>query len=243
MSKRKNTFRELVKYRAGALCLIGILSATFLHTTTFMAQFFYDSLILGAIAAFAVDAGVVAMAIFKDELIMDGELAWMVRIVTATVLFASGIANMSEGFLSAYGMQLTYESLLALDPLIWAQWLAGTVIFPILSYVMCDTVGTRNLLDMRKSMSYPQNFTAIPPAMEKALSNGGMEKANKGKKRSKQEKQQALIEAIDANPEGPKTLWAAAAGVTSAQMYNYLKELELTHLVGEPVINQLNNRV
>ncbi|MCB0273732.1 MAG: hypothetical protein KDI06_02900, partial [Calditrichaeota bacterium] len=64
----RNKFRELVKYRAGALCLIGILSATFMHSTTFMSQFFYNSLILGAIAAFAVDAGVVAMSIFKDEL-------------------------------------------------------------------------------------------------------------------------------------------------------------------------------
>lgn len=43
----KLKFRELIKYRAGALCLIGILSATYLHSTTFMSQFFYHSLILG----------------------------------------------------------------------------------------------------------------------------------------------------------------------------------------------------
>ncbi|MCB0301970.1 MAG: hypothetical protein KDE52_18055, partial [Calditrichaeota bacterium] len=92
---KRSKFRDLIKYRAGALCLIGILTATFMHTTTFMSQFFYGSLILGGIAALAIDSGVVAMSIFKDELIRDGELAWMVRIVTSMVLFASGVANMS----------------------------------------------------------------------------------------------------------------------------------------------------
>ena len=143
-------FRELIKYRAGALCLIGILASTYLHTTTFMSQFFYQSIILGGIAALAIDAGVVAMSIFKDELLRDGELAWMVRVVTSIVLFASGIANMSEGFKSAYGIQLTFDTLSALDPLTWVQWLAGTVIFPILAYVMCDTIGTRNLIALRQ---------------------------------------------------------------------------------------------
>lgn len=144
-------FRELIKYRAGALCLIGILASTYLHTTTFMSQFFYQSIILGGIAALAIDAGVVAMSIFKDELLSDGELAWMVRVVTSIVLFASGIANMSEGFKSAYGIQLTFDTLSSLDPLTWVQWLAGTVIFPVLAYVMCDTIGTRNLIALRES--------------------------------------------------------------------------------------------
>ena len=45
--KLQGKFREMVKYRAGALCLIGILSATFLHTTTFMSQFFYDNILPG----------------------------------------------------------------------------------------------------------------------------------------------------------------------------------------------------
>jgi hypothetical protein len=122
---KRTKFRDLVKYRAGALCLIGILTATYMHSTTFMSQFFYGSLILGGIAAFAIDAGVVAMSIFKDELIRDGEMAWMVRIVTSLVLFASGVANMSEGFISAYGIQLTWDSLMSLDPLTWTQWVAG----------------------------------------------------------------------------------------------------------------------
>lgn len=142
-------FRDLVKYRAGALCLVGILTATYMHNVTFMSQFFYSSLLLGAIAAFAIDAGVVAMALFKDELIKTGELAWMVRTVTALVLFASGIANMAEGYRSAYGLELTYSNLLSTDPLILVQWIAGTVIFPILAYIMCDTIGTRNLVEMR----------------------------------------------------------------------------------------------
>lgn len=147
----KSKFRDMVKYRAGALCLIGILSATFMHSTTFMSQFFYHSLLLGAIAAFAIDAGVVAMSIFKDELLKDGELAWMVRVVTVLVLFASGVANMAEGFRSAYGIALTYDSLMNLDPLTWTQWLAGTIVFPILAYVMCDTIGTRNLVALKQS--------------------------------------------------------------------------------------------
>lgn len=161
-------FRELIKYRAGALCLIGILASTYLHTTTFMSQFFYQSIILGGIAALAIDAGVVAMSIFKDELLSDGELAWMVRVVTSIVLFASGIANMSEGFKSAYGIRLTFDTLSALDPLTWVQWLAGTVIFPILAYVMCDTIGTRNLIALRQQAAESSGSGTRKPAARPA---------------------------------------------------------------------------
>ncbi len=168
MAKNSNKFRELVKYRAGALCLIGILSATFLHTTTFMSQFFYHNIILGAVATFAIDAGVVAMSIFKDELLKTGELAWMVRVVTSIVLFASGIANMSEGFKSAYGAELTYANLSTLDPLMMTQWLAGTVIFPILAYIMCDTIGTRNLIAQKQTAKRSPRQKTTRPAIKTA---------------------------------------------------------------------------
>lgn len=221
----RSKFREIVKYRAGALCLIGILTATYLHSTTFMSQFFYHSLILGAIAAFAIDAGVVAMSIFKDELLKDGELAWMVRVVTSLVLFASGVANMSEGFKSAYGISLTYAALSKLDPLTWIQWLAGTIIFPILAYVMCDTIGTRNLVEFRQQQRRMQ--------MGLAGSNGTIHSSN-GASRStgskatntKAQRKKMLSKYLATNPNASLSEMASAIGVSSqGTVRKYLEEM------------------
>jgi len=235
----KNKFRDIVKYRAGALCLIGILSATFMHSTTFMSQFFYHSLLLGAVAAFAIDAGVVSMSIFKDELIKDGELAWMVRVVTVLVLFASGIANMAEGFRSAYGIGLTMDSLTQLDPLTWTQWLAGTIVFPILAYVMCDTIGTRNLVALRQQQvrNNAQDGHAKRPITSSqnghANRNGytrastmDMSAANAQVRRNKQERMQMLEDFIDEYPDASLSEMAAAVGVSSREtVRKYLQEM------------------
>lgn len=226
-------FREMVKYRAGALCLIGILTATYLHSTTFMSQFFYQSLVLGAIAAFAIDAGVVAMSIFKDELLKDGELAWMVRVVTCLVLFASGIANMSEGFKSAYGITLTYQALTEMDWLTLMQWLAGTIIFPILAYVMCDTIGTRNLVEFRQMQRAQQLRQGGGPIGGRSEPNygGGIHSGN-GKAKSphygvKEQRKQVLKKYLESNPGASMAEMASAIGVSSpATVKKYLEEIE-----------------
>lgn len=241
MKNKSSKFREMVKYRAGALCLIGILSATFLHTTTFMSQFFYQSIVLGAVAALAIDAGVVAMSIFKDELLKDGELAWMVRIVTVLVLFGSGVANMAEGFKSAYGQILTMDSLFAMDPLIWSQWLAGTLIFPILAYVMCDTIGTRNLAELRKqqpaSAQKPKtNRQPAPVAQPKNgyanqnLNDGGytynLDPANAQRASTKQGRMEMLETFLDEHPDASLSEMANAVGVSSREtVRKYLQEM------------------
>lgn len=224
--EKKSKFRDIVKYRAGALCLIGILIATFMHSTTFMSQFFYNSIILGAIAAFAIDAGVVAMSIFKDELLKDGELAWMVRVVTSLVLFASGIANMSEGFKSAYGVALTFDTMMSMDWLTLTQWLAGTVIFPILAYVMCDTIGTRNLISLRNA----QTKTSAQPPASRAISapkrNGTMRAANAQISRNKQQRMKRLEEFLETRPDASLAEMADAVGVTSREtVRKYLTEM------------------
>ena len=224
--EKKSKFRDIVKYRAGALCLIGILIATFMHSTTFMSQFFYNSIILGAIAAFAIDAGVVAMSIFKDELLKDGELAWMVRVVTSLVLFASGIANMSEGFKSAYGVALTFDTMMSMDWLTLTQWLAGTVIFPILAYVMCDTIGTRNLISLRNA----QTKTSAQPPASRAISapkrNGTMRAANAQISRNKQQRMKRLEEFLETRPDASLAEMADAVGVTSREtVRKYLNEM------------------
>jgi len=228
---KSSKFRDMIKYRAGALCLVGILTATFMHSTTFMSQFFYNSIILGAIAAFAIDAGVVAMSIFKDELIKDGELAWMVRVVTSLVLFASGIANMSEGFKSAYGVALTFDTMMSMDWLTLTQWLAGTVIFPILAYVMCDTIGTRNLIALRNS----QMNAAARPQPSRAISapqgrrKGKMGAANAQVSRNKQQRMKRLEEFLESRPDATLAEMADAVGVTSREtVRKYLNEMGQT---------------
>ncbi len=218
----KSRFRELIKYRAGAVCLIGILTATFMHTTTFMAQFFYNNLVLGAIAAFAIDAGVVAMSIFKDELMKDGELAWMVRIVTSLVLLASGIANMSEGFLSAYGIVLTTDNLMSLDILTWSQWLAGTVIFPVLAYVMCDTIGTRNLVQLHQAEAKKRKAAAPQPAADADL----LAKPNAKRQDNKAQRMARLEQYVAEHGYTSLAKMADAIGVSSKDtVSNYLDEL------------------
>ena len=217
-----NTFREMIKYRAGALCLVGILSATYLHSSTFMSKFFYDNIILGGIAAFAIDAGVVAMSIFKDDLIKDGELAWMVRIVTVLVLFASGVANMSEGFMSAYGIELTMSNLMALDALTWIQWLAGTIIFPIMAYMMCDTVGTRNLADYRKAQRQQTQSQRSTVISDKPT----LRRANKKRANNKEERMALLEEYLKDYPEASLQEMADAVGVSSrSTVRDYLQQM------------------
>ena len=220
-------FREMVKYRAGALCLVGILSATYLHSTAFMSQFFYHSLILGGIAALAIDAGVVAMSIFKDELLKNGELAWMVRVVTSLVLFASGVANMSEGFKSAYGVTLTYETMMAMDALTIIQWLAGTIIFPILAYVMSDTIGTRNLLEYKRQMQQKQTGNKIPGWNVSANGNGTLDAANAKIQQNKQQRMAMLDAYLDIYPEATLSEMAKAIGVSSREtVRRYLAEMK-----------------
>ncbi len=226
-------FREMVKYRAGALCLIGILTATYLHSTTFMSQFFYQSLVLGAIAAFAIDAGVVAMSIFKDELLKDGELAWMVRVVTCLVLFASGIANMSEGFKSAYGISLTYQALTQMDWLTLLQWLAGTIIFPILAYVMCDTIGTRNLVEFRQMQREQQtrasggSSSGRPEPARGGAIHTGNGKAKQQQYGVKEQRKRVLKKYLESNPGASMTEMASAIGVSSpATVKKYLEEID-----------------
>lgn len=237
--EKRSKFRDVIKYRAGALCLIGILTATFMHSTTFMSQFFYNSIVLGAVAALAIDSGVVAMSIFKDELMKNGELAWMVRAVTSMVLFASGIANMSEGFKSAYGVALTFDTMMSMDWLTLTQWLAGTVIFPILSYVMCDTIGTRNLMELRRSQ---MNAAAQRQAPARAISsphrrnnsrnngrNGSMAAANAQVSRNKQQRMKRLEEFLETRPDATLAEMADAVGVSSREtVRKYLNEMGQT---------------
>lgn len=227
MSKAaSNRFRDWVKYRAGALCLIGILTATYMHTTSFMAQFFYDSLILGGIAAFAIDAGVVAMALYKDELLKSGDIAWMVRIVTSIVLFASGVANMSEGFKSAYGITLTTETMLALDLLTWIQWVAGTIVFPIMAYVMCDTIGTRNL------QAFYADLQATSGGGESTVRQvgpprNGQKKLQAGKARSQEQRIRLLENYLAEYPDASLNEMADAIGVSSrTTVRKYLDEID-----------------
>jgi hypothetical protein len=227
---KRTKFRDLVKYRAGALCLIGILTATYMHSTTFMSQFFYGSLILGGIAAFAIDAGVVAMSIFKDELIRDGEMAWMVRIVTSLVLFASGVANMSEGFISAYGIQLTWDSLMSLDPLTWTQWVAGTIIFPILAYVMTDTIGTRNLMQLREQQIRQTQYGNMPNVvryepMPLKSNNKALQKARQQRKLTKSQRKQMALELHKNQPDMSLSEVAERVGVSTTTVKNYYKEM------------------
>ena len=231
---KRNKFRDLIKYRAGALCLIGILTATFMHTTTFMSQFFYGSLILGGIAALAIDSGVVAMSIFKDELIRDGELAWMVRIVTSMVLFGSGVANMSEGFESAYGLTLTWANLMALDPLIWTQWTAGTIVFPILAYVMTDTIGTRNLQELHRQQQESnrrvENSSGIvryEPTPLNTSDARALQKARQLRKLTKSQRKQMVLDLYKNEPELSVIEVANRVGVSPQIVRDYYLEMNI----------------
>lgn len=230
---KRSKFRDIIKYRAGALCLIGILTATFLHTTTFMAQFFYGSLILGAIAAFAIDAGVVAMAIFKDDLIKDGEIATTVRMVTVCVLLASGIANMSEGFKSAYGIQLTWDALMSLDPLAWTQWVAGTILLPVLAYVMTDTIGTRNLQKLREQQGQNSNtdvnsgLVRYEPMPYSTNEGGSLRQARQQKAVGKTQRKQMALDIYKQNPDLPVAEIARRCGVQPQTVRGYFKEMKI----------------
>lgn len=233
MSSTRDLVQNAIKYRAGALCLVGILASTYLHNAAFMAQFFYGSIILGGIAALAIDAGVISMAIFKDELLKDGQLAWMVRIVTVLVLLCSGVANMSEGFKSAYGQRLTVDAVAAMDMLTLVQWLMGTIVFPILAYVMSDTIGTRNLIDMKQAEE-KRAASAAPspapraqrPAAARQQSGRPIDAANASIQRNKQDRMRVLEDYIERHPNATLSEMAEVVGVSSREtVRKYLNEM------------------
>lgn len=225
-------FRQLIQQRAGTLCLLGLLSATFMHTTSFMSKFFYDSLILGAVAAFAIDSGILSMSILKDELMKDGQLAWMVRSVTALVLFSSGIANMAEGFESAYGTPLTLAALIAKDIFIIVQWIAATIVFPVLAYIMTDAIGTRSAAKSKneeRAKKKPKTYNEELFVNEN-LNNNPLRRANKQVKVDKQKRIEALKLFITVNPSASLTEMANAVGVSSREtIRKYLKEINTAH--------------
>lgn len=201
MSQRSTSIRDVIQARAGSLCLIGILSATYLHTTTFMSQFFYHSILLGGVAALAIDAGVVSMSLYKDKIISKGDLGWMVRTVTVIVLLSSGIANMSEGFKSAYGQALSLSTFQSTDIFTIMQWLAGTIVFPILAYIMADTIAERHMQSRMGKQSH-----ADPEVVEKVtyVETPGpsiKEIGDAARKEKAANRRFALLKVIKDNPE------------------------------------------
>lgn len=157
----------------------------------------------------------------------------MVRVVTCLVLFASGIANMSEGFKSAYGISLTYQALTQMDWLTLLQWLAGTIIFPILAYVMCDTIGTRNLVEFRQMQREQQtrasggSSSGRPEPARGGAIHTGNGKAKQQQYGVKEQRKRVLKKYLESNPGASMTEMASAIGVSSpATVKKYLEEID-----------------
>ena len=137
---------------------------------------------------------------------------------------------MAEGFKSAYGITLTYATLSKLDPLTWIQWMAGTVIFPILAYVMCDTIGTRNLVEFRqqqrKMMAGGGGGGISIPVHS---SNGSYSKATNSRSSTatnKAQRKKMLKSYIASNPNATLSEMASAIGVSSGgTVRKYLDEM------------------
>lgn len=160
----QKSFAEILRLRAGSIALLCILIAQFLHNVSFQSGFFYNSIILGGIAALGIDLALVSMSLYKDELLKSGELAITIKAVTVIVLCATGLANMAEGFKSSFGQELSVSALGALDWLQMSKWIGGTAVFPVLTYILADTIGTRNLYQLyrqgEKEKDKPQRQTS-----------------------------------------------------------------------------------
>ena len=139
---------------------------------------------------------------------------------------------MSEGFKSAYGIALTYDALNKLDWLTWAQWLAGTVVFPVLAYVMSDTIGTRNLIEYKKhqdqqtvkKMKKPQ--TEIPPKVKVATADA-FDAGRKIPSSNREERIARLEKYLEVYPNATISEMAAFIGVNSREtVRKYLQEIQ-----------------
>lgn len=228
-----STIKNWIKYKAGTVCLTGILIATFLHTASFMSTFFYGSIVLGAVAAFAIDIGVVAMSTFKDEMIKDGEVGWMIRGITVLVLIVSGIANMSEGFKSAYDMALTWQSLMDLDPLSWTQWIAGTLVFPVLAYIMTDTIAYRNMQQLREEQgqldtSDLDGLLMRYEPMPYSVGDDKQPSVRQQKAIGKTQRKQMALDIYKKNPDLPVAEIARRVGVQPQTVRGYFKEMKIS---------------
>jgi len=212
------SFKDLVRYRGGTLCLICICAATYIHTTTFMAGYFYGSLLLGAVAAFAIDAGLVVMSVWKENLRMVNHSAAGVQFTIFTVLAASLVANFTEGFISAHAMQFSLDNLKKLDTLQLVALGFGTIVFPILAYTMTDIIGGQKIAEeLKPTEPLTQDFNS--------LGQGTLSNARAVARRNKQERIRELRRFVERNPNATLTQMASAVGVTSKTVRSYLAEL------------------
>lgn len=189
----KRSIRNWIKVRAGSLCLVGIFSATFMHTSKFMSHFFYESLIAGIVAALAIDLGVIAMSLQRDEMAKSGELAVTVRIVTGLVLLGSGVANIYEGFLSLYGKTISLPALMELDIVEWLVLGSGTALFSVLAYVTTGSIGANDI---------QQVVNDYIPKQEKPVKREGFKNAGDNARRAKAaRRKEALVDVMRWHPE------------------------------------------
>lgn len=223
------SFKDVIRTRASSLCLVAILAATFTHTARFMSQFFYDSIILGGTAGFAIDAGLVAMSLYREQLNRAGQLATMVKLVTVTVLLVSGLANMNEGFASKFGMEASLKNIMGLDWWQFITFLGGTAVFPLLAYVMADTVGDQ-LIEAIIPASTGNEREEDSPRRKTRRRKPDIENANAARQQSKAERIEQLKAELDENPDLSVEQLRKKLGLKSrSTVYDYLEEIETTN--------------
>lgn len=133
-------FRKMLRERLGTVSLMCILIAGYAHSANFFSGYF-DHFWQGALAAFGIDLGLVAMAFYRDNLHSKGESAVTIKAVTVVFVFASCLANLSQGWRVKYGGDLSLSGLWGLDSLGFLMLFFGTVILPVLIYVLVDQYG------------------------------------------------------------------------------------------------------
>lgn len=158
-----------------------------------MSHFFYESLLAGIVAALAIDLGVVAMSLQRDEMAKSGELAITIRTVTAMVLIGSGVANLYEGFLSMHGKVISLQALMELDVIEWLVLASGTVLFSALAYVTTGSIGANDIHEV------VSDYSSKP---EKPVKRDGFKNTGDNARKAKaRRRKQALINVMRDNPE------------------------------------------
>lgn len=156
---RRIRFRDGLQARLGFASIVCVLIVTFSHNVQFMKGWFYDSLIFGAIAALAVDLGVIAVAIAKDKFLSQGENAYGLRTFAIVLGCLTALGNADASFYSQFGRVMTINAISQLDWLVLFKWAIVSIGFPLSIFIAGDIMSVRFLQGIsEKSQKHQQNI-------------------------------------------------------------------------------------
>lgn len=126
---------------AGIVALVALLVYTLMHTGTALANYVQPAYV-GFVAAFGIELSIVSLSLRIGELRQRRQDTKFFVFVLLAVVVVSAVANVSEGFKTAYNEHLTVDNLAQLDIVQAAIGLAMTGLISLIVLALSEILGT-----------------------------------------------------------------------------------------------------